>query len=863
MYRIKRHRRKRLLPLVLFIVIAFMTAVPGGMTASATDTYLPPGGTEWNKLRDITINNFAWEFGSQTVSETYLNQQAFRMTTSGWWASHFVVNGWQTFDFSSYYQNGTLEFDVVGQAGGEGFVIGFQDVVHERLVNGQFYKDQDNNPDETRQDALSANVNTYVPVTRTWTHVSIPLKTIIDSNSIFEKKQVQLLKLAAVSDVAATFWIANMKVVSPDKEKSAAPIKVNQEGYPLNGDKYALVSGYYNELSADVGTAFEIRRQSDGSIAHSGTLSLVKAYDSLSGEKVFKADFSALNEAGDFYVTVNGVAAPSVPFTIGNGVYTGLLKDVQKFFYYQRANVDLEATHAGAYARIGAHKQDYNLPLQSNPSITKDVSGGWWDAGDTGKYVTAGATAVSDLLWAYEFYPDRFTDGQLNIPESGNGIPDLLDEIRFETDFFLKMQHTNGGFYSYVNREPAPNRFIMDGDGTLIPTAMTANTVGVLAHASVVFRSVPALQSYADVLLASAKKGWTYLAAYPQVIAQPSGPYNDNDDKNDRFYAAAALYRATGEPQYGDYVKANYTAFGNIFSNATFSHGINGMEMIGFYHYLSASAPDATVKSWFTTNFTNWKNNVLNTTVNAVWGNSTNDGFYWGANSNVASMPMSFAIGSRVTGQYDAQTVKKLAQSNLNYLLGVNPLQLSYITGYGENRIQKTHHEIFMRDFIIDMPSGYMVGGPNNWQAKFPAKAYNHSTVDWETNEQALNYNSPLIFLAATLADQATTPAPALVTVQTITLDKTSGTVKVGSRLTVKATVGPANATDKTLTAVPKNPGIAKVENVVYSNATGETTFDIVGVSNGSGKNSTLSTSITVTSSDTKASATFTVTVTR
>jgi uncharacterized protein YjdB len=101
------------------------------------------------------------------------------------------------------------------------------------------------------------------------------------------------------------------------------------------------------------------------------------------------------------------------------------------------------------------------------------------------------------------------------------------------------------------------------------------------------------------------------------------------------------------------------------------------------------------------------------------------------------------------------------------------------------------------------------------------------------------------------------------VPVQTITLDKTSGTMNVGGRLTVKAAVGPANATDKTLTVVSQDPGIAKVENVVYNNATGETTFDVVGVSNGTRKTSTLSTTITVTSSDTKASAIFTVTVTR
>ncbi len=803
---------------LLAVSLAFPAFGPIETVRAQTDAIYAPPSSDWNKLRDIQLDSYGWGYGSSVTQEVYQDKSAQKIVSTSDWAQHYTTNGWQTFDFSAYAENGMLEFDAIGELGGESFRIGFRDGVHERRVDGEFYKDQDSNPEETNEDAMSRNINEYIPLTTEWQHYSIPLKDLFGANPVFDPSKVQLLKLAGVSNAAQTFRIANMRVTSPDTEISAAPIKVNQVGYLQAGEKYALISGYYNELNAQEGTSFEVKRASDNTAVYSGTLTLVKTYDPLSGEKVLKADFTALREAGEYYVSVNGVAQPSVSFEIGNGVYGGLLKDVQKFFYYQRANVDLDQAHAGEYAREGKHKQDQALPLQSNPSVTKDVYGGWWDAGDTGKYVTAGATAVSDLLWAYEAYPNVFEDGQLNIPESGNGIPDLLDEIKFETDFFLKMQDpASGGFYAYVNREPVPERFIMDGTGTssLIPTVQTANTVGALAHASMVFRSQPALEGYADQLLTAAKEGWTYLEQHPEYIAQPDGPYNDDKDQNDRFYAAAALYRATDESRYDDYVKAHYTEFETVFNATDFSHGINGMEMIGYYHYLSSPQADAQIREWFASRYAIWREKALDIALNqAVWRNSTNNGFYWGANSNVASMPMSLAIGSRILGTFDEANLQAAA-GNLNYLLGINPLQLSYITGYGENRIRITHHEIFMRDFIVEMPNGYMVGGPNNWKAKFPAKAYNSSTIDWETNEQALNYNSPLIFLTAMLEDAKLS--------ESITLDRTASTLNPGQETTVEATVAPNDATAKSVSAVSADPSVAVVKSATFDEISGKT----------------------------------------
>ncbi|CAM3403725.1 glycoside hydrolase family 9 protein [Marinicrinis lubricantis] len=808
----------------LIFAIAFTIALPVGAAASDSNPYLPPGGEHWNKLRDIQITDNGWGFGTTVTQETYLEQDARKVETNGWWADHLVINGWQSFDLSPYYENGTLEFDIVGKVGGETFDIGFLDVVHERLdENGDFYTDDDV-PEETNISAL-VNVSDYIEVTTEWQHASIPLKHIFDSEPLFDESKIQLFKMAG-NDTPITFWITNIKVTSPDKERSYAPIKVNQVGYLNYGEKYAHVSGYYNELSADVGTPFQVKRTSDNSTAYSGTLTLVAAYDELSGEKVFKADFSALNDIGEYYITVDGVAEPSVPFEIGPDVYDTLLNDVQKFFYYQRANVDLLPEHAGPFARTGKHKDDANLPLQSDPNVTKDVSGGWWDAGDTGKYVTAAATAVSDLLWAYESYPNQFEDGQLNIPESGNGIPDLLDEIKFETDFFLKMQEEqSGGFYAYVIREPVPNRYIMDGTGpdSVIPTSQTATTVGALAHAYIVFKDVPGLEEYADTLLASAVKGWNYLEAHPEFIAQPDGPYNDNDDLNDRFYAAAVLYRATGEARYSDYVVANYQAFESKFETTDFSHGIGSLELIGFYHYLSGAAPSEEVKAWFVPRYSEWRNMVIDTAINqAVWRNSTNKGFYWGANSNVASVAVSLDIGSRVIEQYDERMIQ-VAAGNLNYLLGINPLQLSFITGHGENRVHITHHEIYMRDFIVEMPNGYMPGGPNNnGKFNFPAKAYNQATVDWESNEQALNYNSPLIYLTALLSNVENQKFS-----ESIHLDSPAGRFVIGETKTVTASVQPSNATFKQLVVTAADSNVATVTNVVYNEQTGKTSFSV------------------------------------
>jgi endoglucanase len=760
---------KKALCMILCLALVFSISLPvPGSVLAEDDPYLPPGGEDWNKLQDMAIfdepNSISgWNFGLEwqlSWEETHEGKPSLQITTQDEaWGGFLEINGWQTADLFDYYENGTIEFNIKGAEGGENFRVGFRDNVTERVHNGEFIgKDEGNS--ETSYSSTAA-VSDYIEVTTQWQHVAIPLRDFIELSDIFDITKVQLFEISQHHQEPYTVYLNQIRLVSPDAERSRPPIKVNQVGYFQVSEKYALVSGYYNELTADVGTPFQVRDADSDEVVYTGELTLVAAYDPASGEKVFNADFSDLEVSGSYYVTVTGVNEPSPVFKIGNDIYDDFLVDVQRFYYYQRANTALLEEHAGQYARDALHMEDENLPLSTDHSITKDVSGGWFDAGDNGKYVTAAATAVSELLWTYEMFPHVFYDGQLNIPESGDGIPDLINEIKFETDFLLKMQdEESGGFYSYVNRDNAPNRFIQHREDGLFPTEHTANTAGALAHAYIIFREIPGLGAYAETLLAAAEKGWEYLEQHPDVITPPNGPYYTDDDKFGRFYLAGVLYRATGKQKYDDYFLRHYTDtdFAQRFEDATSSHGINGMAMMSYMHYLSADTYAQEVMDWFEPRFRQYRTHLIEiSTTEAVWRNTTNN-FYWGANTNVLNVNLTSMLGSRIIDDIDPD-IYIVAKANLNYILGINPLQLSYVTGYGENRVIETISTIFNQDWIVGLPSGFMPGGANGWNnsiiSQFHGKAYNHSTRDWVSNEHAINYNAPLVFAAAFMVDQA------------------------------------------------------------------------------------------------------------
>ncbi|HHV29096.1 MAG TPA: PKD domain-containing protein [Clostridium sp.] len=744
--------------LSLLLVLAMMFTMIAPQFAASAENVAPEG---YRKLQDVQIFKDApvvgWSGSGmgelETVNDTlpldttvkYNGLPTLRLSVqtplqSAWWISLLTVRGWNTHDLSQYVENGYLEFDIKGKEGGEEFIIGFRDKVYERSLGLEI--------------DVSTVISNYVEITTEWQHVKIPLRDFMLINNGFDPSSVTCLVFSKRHGDPFTVWFSDIKVTSEDNEKAAPAIKVNQLGFIPESEKYALVTGFEGELAAAAGDKFTVINAADNSTAYTGKLTLVTEYEPIdSGEKILKADFSSLTEPGKYYISIEGVDN-SPKFEIGEDIYKSLITDSARYFYYQRQGIELEEPYALGYPRKDITPQDAQAVFASGKKDPIDITKGWYDAGDFGKYVNAGATAVSDLFWAYETFPSQFVDGQFNIPESGNGVPDILDEARWELEWMLKMQDKeSGGFYPRVqsdNDENITSRIIRDQNGCT--TDDTACAAGVLAHAYLIYRDIDA--DFAQECLEAAIDAWTFLENNPKNIVSPAGPYNVHDDGGDRLWAAASLYRATGEEVYHTYFKENYESFAQKFEDQySYAHTWGDMWLTAFLSYLKSENRDAEVENWIDTEFGIWLDNTLSRYENNPWKNAIVPGnYFWGINMQIMNTPMDAIIGSQLLDKY-SDRVSKLGFGSLNWLLGTNPLRFSFVSGYGEDSVKGVFSNIYNLDGKQGIPKGYMPGGPNTYEgaglSRFAAKCYTRSSGDWVANEHTVYWNSALVFMSA------------------------------------------------------------------------------------------------------------------
>jgi len=754
---------KRRISMLLVLAMLLVMMAPQVAMGAGDENVIPE---VFRKLLDIQIFDgqpvVGWSGSGmgelETVNDTlpidteviYKGKPTLRLNLkedlqSGWWISLVTVRGWNTHDISQYIENGYLEFDIKGKDGGEDFIIGFRDKVYER---------------STLEIDTTATISSYVDITTEWQHVKIPLKQLVYLDNGFNPANVTCLLFSKRHGKAFTVWFSDIKITSPDDEKSAPAIKVNQLGFIPNSEKYALVTGFREDLLIPRDAEFFVKRVADDTVAYTGRLKYITDYEPLdSGEMILKADFSEMTAPGEYYIAIEGVDN-SPKFTIAEDVYRPLVVDAARYFYYQRQGIELEEKYAQGYPRKDITPQDKEAIFASGKKDPIDVSKGWYDAGDFGKYVNAGATGVSDLLWAYEMFPSQFGDDHLNIPESGNGVPDILDEVRWELEWMLKMQDSeSGGFYPRIqsdNDENITARIIRDQNGCT--TDDTACAAGVLAHAYLVFKNYD--EDFAKQCLDAAKSAWSFLEKNPKNIVSPPGPYNVSDDSSDRLWAAASLYRATGEEVYHTYFKKKYKSFANKFENPeSYAHTWGDMWLTAFLAYLKADNKDADVESWIETEFGIWLDNILTRYENNPWSNAIVPGnYFWGINMQVMNVPMDAIIGSTLLNKY-SDRVTELGFGSLNWLLGTNPLRFSFVSGYGEDSVKGVFSNIYNLDGKQGIPKGYMPGGPNAYEgaglSRFAAKCYTRSTGDWVSNEHTVYWNSALVFMSAYANDKS------------------------------------------------------------------------------------------------------------
>ncbi|RXJ02090.1 glycoside hydrolase [Anaerobacillus alkaliphilus] len=528
-------------------------------------------------------------------------------------------------------------------------------------------------------------------------------------------------------------------------------IKVNQVGYPLHERKAAVFVNYQG--------SFEVIEEESGKVVYSfETGPLVS--DRISGSTVSYGEFSRLTQTGRYYIRANEEF--SSRFEVKEKPFDELHQSLLKAFYFYRCGADLPEEFAGEWT----HKACHTKPgiVYSEPSRKLDCNGGWHDAGDYGKYVVPGAKAVADLFLAYELFPTAFQNA-IPIPETDNKTPDVLLECRYELEWLLKMQdtHTGGVFHKLTTLE-FPGLDVMPendlGDLYLSPISATATGcfAAIMAHAARVYQSYD--QVFANRCLEAALLSWGWLQANPKVSGfnNPkeivTGEYGDEVDIDERYWAAAELYRTTGQDQFHQeflmLAKENFPKY---------SLGWADVGGYGTIAYLLHEIENGNCEV-----YQELAEGLLKHADELV-KKSNNDGYFislqeneyiWGSNMEVMNNGMILLIAELVSGK---SSYSSCALDHVHYLLGRNVLDISYVTGHGSKRVLHPHHRPSVGDHVADPIPGLVIGGPNSGlqdecakehlKGMPPARCFIDHQDSYSTNEVTIYWNSPAVFVVS------------------------------------------------------------------------------------------------------------------
>ncbi|MFF7438134.1 glycoside hydrolase family 9 protein [Streptomyces sp. NPDC008122] len=573
----------------------------------------------------------------------------------------------------------------------------------------------------------------------------------------------------------------------PAATAATTAVRVNQVGYLPDGPKRATVV-----TTATQALSWQLRNAS-GTLVASGP-TVPRGADTPSGQSVQVADFSSYRSPGSGYVlSVDGNS--SAPFDIRADLYDTLRSDSMAFFHHQRSGIAIDASLAGpAYARPAGHlgvapnQGDTSVPCQATVcDYTQDVRGGWYDAGDHGKYVVNGGISTWLVVNSFERAKRAgrdaaLGDSTLRVPERGNGTPDVLDEARWELDFLMRMQVPEGRPYAgmafhkvhdaaWTGMPLRPDQDAQPRELHRPSTAATLNLAAAAAQCARVFR--PYDSAYADRCLSAARRAWTAARADPALYAPASdstggGAYDDTRVTDEFYWAAAELYATTGESAYRDAVtSSSWHTSADAFS----PYGFGWADTAALGRLVLATVPNglpasdlARIRSSVTAAADGYLSRM------AAQGYAVPvpaDGYFWGSNGEVANDAIVMAVAGELTGdgRYRAGALE-----TMDYLLGRNALGTSYVTGHGERSSQNQHHRFWAHQLDASLPhppAGSLAGGPDSAlqdpvaQEKLtgcaPAACYVDDIGSYSTNEVAINWNAPLAWLAAYAAERTST----------------------------------------------------------------------------------------------------------
>ena len=594
-------------------------------------------------------------------------------------------------------------------------------------------------------------------------------------------------------------------------------IRLNQIGFYPNLEKIAIVAG---NLAAG---NFYVKSLDLATTYFTGTLGTSATW-SFSGETVRAADFSTFTSPGSYVLDVTGVGY-SPPFIINADAMNALSKTVLKGFYYKRASTAITSQYGGVYARAEGHP-DTQVMIHSSAASPGRPAGtivsspkGWYDAGDYGCYVVNSGISTYTLMSSYEHFESYYDTLPLNIPESGNGTPDILNEVKWNLDWMLTMQDPyDGGVYHKKTTAifdpfemPAADqaqRYLI-GKGT----AATFDFAAVMAVAYRVY--LPYNATFANQCLVAAKSAYTWGIANPNIVfSNPSGistgGYGDSNLGDEKEWAATELYISTKDNSYypNSFKNANsYTVPSwptvNTLGLISLIHHRKNLTTLGFADTIAIKNKLFAIANPIRTH----KNTA--SAYKTGMGTNGNADFIWGSNAQALNEGMICTAAYLATNDL---TYMNTAISQLDYVLGRNATAYSFVSGVGSKQVMNPHDRISSSDGIVNPIPGWMAGGPNTdsrgdcGTALYPsankAMSYLDAQCSYSTNEIAINWNAPLVFIGVAVQYVNRTdlnPQIQVLNASTVIPTNNSPAISVGSAV--------VNTAASTLTLTIKNTG--------------------------------------------------------
>lgn len=533
------------------------------------------------------------------------------------------------------------------------------------------------------------------------------------------------------------------------------PVLYNQVGYITDGLKTALVSPDVDEFII-LNERGDVVKQ----IVPDSAL-----FWELSGDAVRKVDFSDLDESGAYRIVVKG---REYPFTISDNPYSELSKAAIKAFYFNRSGMAIESEFGGKWARSAGHP-DTLVYIHSSAADHLRPEGtvvssplGWYDAGDYNKYVVNSGITTYTLFRALEDFADYHSSLEVGIPNLQDEVPDLLTEALYNFRWLITMQDPNdGGVYHKLTTKKfedmvMPKDAVNDRYLVAKSTSATLDYAALTAHASMVLKSYGEdFSQLAKEALENSAKAWEWAVLNPNVLyEQPSdietGAYGDDDIDDEWFWAASELFLATTDEKYLENAKTFYKKPG--------VPSWSDVRTLGVYSLLDNKEliSDTLWTNLLTRDFFALADSLVALSQTAPYGVSINV-FEWGSNSQVANEGMIKLFAHKLTNN---PKYLDSALSDLDYILGRNATGYCFVTGFGQQKVMNIHHRPSAADGVEDPVPGFLAGGPNiavfidcpdAKRSALPAKSFVDLECSYSTNEIAINWNAPLIYLSGGL----------------------------------------------------------------------------------------------------------------